>query len=67
MTTEDGIQSNPCAFKIPRDEVVLCFLPGSTKETDSTCTPPELDRVVRELNIIGVTSIRYLLNGIVRF
>ena len=62
VTAEDGVQSNTRAFKIPRDEVVLCFLPGSTKETDSACAPSELNRIVRELDIVGVTSIRYILD-----
>ena len=57
MTAKDGVQSNTRTFKIPRDEVVLCLLSSSAKETDSTCAPSELDRVVRELDIVGVTSI----------
>ena len=65
VATKHRIETDTCAFKIPRNEVVLCFLPGSTKETDSTCAPPELNRVVREFNIVGVTSIRNILNWII--
>ena len=62
MTTEYGVQTNTSTFKIPRNEVVLCLLSRSTKEANSTCTPSELDRVVSELDIVGMTSIRYILD-----
>ena len=62
MTTKHGVQTNTSTFKIPRNEVVLCLLSRSTKEANSTCTPSELDRVVSELDIVGMTSIRYILD-----
>ena len=62
MATKYGVQTNTRAFKIPRNEVVLCLLTRSAKEANSTCTPSELDRVVSEFDIVGMTSIRYILD-----
>ena len=53
MAGENSIQANTSTLEITSDQIVLCLVTNAAKETDTTCTPTELNRVVSKLVVLG--------------